>query len=208
MAYLILATINHVYVSLHRDTDSALTRFAASTSNWTNPLSYPVCNVAGHIHDNSAPTTVTRAILYDNAALVPTIASPDSPSFRADAPPLENFHPAHPKIVEVLHTPATSPDAATTGTVQDIVTSGTTMPHSTLKSSISVPPLSPTSPPAAVALWQNAEPMAPSDPPNLPHSASSNPVLDSILPTGAPLIPSPGNSHRCSKRFSRTDLCI
>ncbi|KAH9011969.1 hypothetical protein EDB83DRAFT_348387 [Lactarius deliciosus] len=157
MASLVLKPIRHIYVSLHRDTESAPTRFSASTPGLDvvldDPSSYPVCKVAGHIHDNSAPTTFAPTILHDNAVQVSSIAGPDVPSLSvssplhvveslASEPPLDSFHPAHQKPVENLRPSAPSPDAATAGTVRDIITSGVTIPQFTLESSISAPPLS------------------------------------------------------------------
>ncbi|KAH8987034.1 hypothetical protein EDB92DRAFT_1877438 [Lactarius akahatsu] len=200
MATWILEPIRHIYVSLHQDTNSVSTRFSASTHSLdvilVEPSSFSVCNVVSHIHNNSAPTSFAPTIQHDNAAQVSSIAGPDVPSLSvpsplhvveslASEPPLDNFHPAHQKPVEDLRPSATSPDAATAGTVRNIITLGTAIPQFTLESSISDPSLSPTSLPAAVALRQNAEPLKPSNPSNLPSPASSNQIL-SIRPTGAP----------------------
>ncbi|KAH9027125.1 hypothetical protein EDB84DRAFT_1609050, partial [Lactarius hengduanensis] len=157
------------------------------------PSSYPVCKVAGHIHDNSATTTFAPTILNDNATPVPSISSPDAPplsvpsSLRsieslAGVLPLDNLHLVPQQSVESLHASSTSPDAAIAGTIRDIITSGTSMSQSTLEPSISSPPLSPTSSPAAFSLRQNTEPLMPSVPPNHSSPASSNQVL-SVLPT-------------------------
>ncbi|KAH9014330.1 hypothetical protein EDB84DRAFT_1680191 [Lactarius hengduanensis] len=212
MSSWILKPIRHIYVSLHQDTDSAPTQFSTST-DWdpilAEPSSYPVCKVAGHIHDNSAPTTFAPTILHDNAALVPSIASPAasplsvSSSLRsieslASVLPLDNFHPVRQKTVESLRTSATSPDAAIAGTIRDIITSGTSISQSTLEHSISSPPLSPTSPPAAVSLRQNTEPLMPSVPPNLPSRASSSvlstesrhPIVATAAPSASPRLTS------------------
>ena len=51
IAWDILRPIRKIYVALHRDTDSTPARFSASRSIMLRmPSSYPVCNVAGHIH--------------------------------------------------------------------------------------------------------------------------------------------------------------
>ncbi|KAH8994992.1 hypothetical protein EDB92DRAFT_1973501 [Lactarius akahatsu] len=76
----------------------APTRFSASTLNWDEvlyrPSLYPVGNVAGHIHDGSAPTTFVRTALDDNAAPVPaSMANPDV--FSLSIP-----HPLH--VIESL----------------------------------------------------------------------------------------------------------
>jgi len=200
IALYILRPIRNVFIALHQDTDSAPTQFSASTGNenyiLSLPSSYPVCNVAGHIHDDSASTTLARTGLRDNAALVPaSLASPDAPSSSVpaplhvvesltDVPPLHNFRPAHQTTIESLLIPVTSPDSATAGAIRDIVTSGITIPNPTPETSTSAPPPSSTSPPAAVSLQHNPDLLTPSDPPSPPSSAPSNPLLDSILPTG------------------------
>ncbi len=199
MAFDILGRIRNIYVDLHQDTDSALTRFSPSTGDRDgllfDPFSYPVCNVPGHIHWDSASTTFSRTVLHDNVALPPaSLASHDAPSLSVpvplhvvesptDVPPLDSFRPPHQTTIESLRIPDTSPDTATAGAIRDIVTLGITMPHPTPETSISFPSLSSTSPPAAVALQINLDLLTPSDPPNLP---SSNPVLDNI-PPGSPL---------------------
>ncbi|KAI9447281.1 hypothetical protein BJY52DRAFT_360270 [Lactarius psammicola] len=198
-----LRPIRNVYISLHQDTDSAPTQFSASTGNWDHilwePSSYPVCNVASHIHGDSTSTAYTPTILHDNAALSPaSLASPDAHSLSVptplrvvesltDVPLPDNFHPAHQTTIESLRIPVTSPDPAITGAIRDIVTSGITTPDPPLETSTSALPLSSTPPAVAVALHYNPDLLTPSDLPNLPSSASSNLVLDNILPTGSSL---------------------
>ncbi len=212
MAWHVLRPIRNVYVALHQDTDSAPTRFSPSTNDLilSEPSSYPVCNVAGHIHDDSASTTFTRTVLHDNAALdLASHPSPDVPSSSVpallhvdesitDVPSLDNFHPAHQTTTGSLRIPVTSPDSATAGAIPDIVTSGITMPSPTPETSTVAPPHSSTSLTAAVSLQHNPDLLTSSDQPNLPYSASSNPVLDNILPTGPPL-----SSH---PSMTRSDL--
>jgi len=167
MAFQILRPIRNVYIALHQDTDAAPTRFSASTSNRDRmlfyPTSYPVCNIAGHIHDDSASTTFVRTVLHDYAALPSaSLASPDAPSScvpallhvvesLADVPRLDSFHPAHQTTTESLRIPVASPDPATASAIRDIVSSGITTPHPTPETSTSAPPLSSTSPPVGVA---------------------------------------------------------
>ncbi|KAI9445689.1 hypothetical protein BJY52DRAFT_1315439 [Lactarius psammicola] len=55
------------------------------------------------------------------------------------------------------------------------------MPHPTTETSAFAPPFP--SAFAAAAPQQYADPLTPSNPPNLPSSTSSHPVLDDILPT-------------------------
>ncbi|KAH9031390.1 hypothetical protein EDB83DRAFT_2525764 [Lactarius deliciosus] len=194
MAYRILSPIRHIYLTLHQDTDSARTRLSAFTHGLDDilfePSSYPVCKVAGHIHDNSA-------ILHDNAALVPSITSPAASPLSvssplrlieslADAQPLDNFHPIHQPSIDSPGVPVPSPTSSTASAIQDTVKSGITTLHPTPETSIS-PPLLPTSPPAVIALRQHAGPPTPSDPPTFPPLASLGRVPDNMLPTGAPL---------------------
>ncbi|KAI9445692.1 hypothetical protein BJY52DRAFT_1216610 [Lactarius psammicola] len=214
MAFQILRPIRNVYIALHKDTDAAPTSFSATTSAREqilfSPTSYPLCNVPGHhpdstthTHDDSASTTLACATPHNNAALASTSsANPDPPSSSVpasccvdesltDVSPLDNFHPAHQTTIEGLHIPITSPEPATAGAKRDIVTSGRTIPRPTPKTSISAPPLSSTSPPAAVSLQHNAGALTPSDLPNFRSSTSSHPVLDDKLPKGPSLSSQP-----------------
>ena len=88
MVVLTLRPIRNVYIALHQDTDSAPTRFSASTNDnddiFFDPSSYPVCNIPGHhpdstahIHDDNAPTTSVRTAPHghNNTALVPSFPS-------------------------------------------------------------------------------------------------------------------------------------
>ncbi|KAH9057264.1 hypothetical protein EDB87DRAFT_1686547 [Lactarius vividus] len=158
--------------------------------------SYPLCNVASHIHHNSSPVTIARTALDDNAVPIPaSLANPDVPSLSvpaslrvvdclADMPRLDN--PAHQTATESLRTLATSPDPATTDA---FVAPGMTMPPPTSATSTCAFPLHLTSPPhpLPVSHQHNADLLAPSYPSDLPFSALSNPFLDNTLPTGAPL---------------------
>jgi len=214
IAWYILRPIRNVYVALHQDTDSTPTRFSPSTDDQDDillePSSFPGCNVAGHIHD-SASTTFARTVLHDNAALdLVSHPCPDLPSSSVpallhidesltDVPPLDNFHPALQTTIESLRILDTSPDSATAGAIPDIVTSGITMPNPTPETSTPAPPLSSTSPPAAVSLRHNADLLTPSDQPSLLYSASSNPFL---LPTGPPL-----SSHSPMTRSDLSPSC-
>ena len=199
MASRILRPIRNVYIGLHQDTDSAPTRFNAASDDGDDalydPSSYPVCNVPGHIH--SAPSTAfTRTLPLGRAALVPTsprLANPDAAFSSSSAPrrvrgslttlpPRVSSLPAH-------------------QTVRIPVISSDTIPHSTPDTSTSIRPLSSTLP-AAVALQHNSDPLAPSDPPNLPSLASSDQVLDDIVLTGpsSPFTRSP-TAHRLPQNF-------
>ncbi len=195
---LILGPIRNVYITLHQGTDSAPTRFSAATADWDDilrePSSYPLCNVAGHVHDDFASPTFARTIPHNNnpSPVSASLASPEALSSSVPAPchvveslthmpPLDNFHPAHQTTTESLRNPVTSPDLATAGVTRDIVTSAITIPYPTPETSTSTPPL------PAVSLQHNPDLLVPSGFPNLP---SSDPVLNNILPIGPPL-PSP-----------------
>ncbi|KAH9013588.1 hypothetical protein EDB84DRAFT_1532434 [Lactarius hengduanensis] len=156
MALYTLGPIRDVYATLHQDTDSAPTRFSASTRDSDvalyDPSSYPVCNVAGHIYDNA---------LHDNAALPPApLASPYAHSSSIPAPPhvvesltevpsLGSFLPVHQTTIAGRHIPVTSPDPTTAGAIRDVITSALTVLHCTPDTPTSTPPLSSTSPAAA-----------------------------------------------------------
>ncbi|KAH9018860.1 hypothetical protein EDB84DRAFT_634048 [Lactarius hengduanensis] len=188
----VLRPILDVYTALHQVTDSAPIGAAL-----LDPFSYyyPLCNVLGHrldstshVHNGSTPTSSSRI-----ASLIPaSIASPEVPSLsvptppHADdsvtgVPPLDDFHPrtAHETTTESLSIPITSPDPAIS---DEFVTSGIIIPRPT-----SASPLSSTSPSTALVPLHNVDPLAPSNPPNPPPFAASNPALDNILPTGTPL---------------------
>jgi hypothetical protein len=191
----ILKPIRHVYIRLHRDTNSAPTLFSASMSDANDildePDSYPVCVVTGHVHGNSASTTIPRAVQHDNAAtspasransIAPSLPLP-SPSHIDESlrsvPPFDNSHPTH-QSIESLRIPITSPDQAIAGAIQDFVASGITTSSPTPETFISAPPRSSTTPLVAVPLQHNADSLTPSDSLNLSPSAST-PVLDNIL---------------------------
>ncbi|KAH9045871.1 hypothetical protein EDB83DRAFT_1549692 [Lactarius deliciosus] len=95
---------------------------------------------------------------------------------------LPDFHPqtAHETTTEGLSIPITSPDPVTS---DEFITSGIIIPRPTSATSTSASPLSSTSPSTALVLQRNVDPPAPSDLPNPPPLAASNPVLDNILPT-------------------------
>ncbi|KAH8984223.1 hypothetical protein EDB92DRAFT_1880889 [Lactarius akahatsu] len=213
----ILRPIHSTYIALHRNTGSAPTRFSASTDNEDHilkePTVYPVCNVAGHLHDDSASTGLARTALRDSAALAPaSLAGTDAPSSvpalhlgdetLTNVPPLDNdsFHPAHQTAIETLRIPPSPLDPVTARVIQgEIDTSATTIP-STLEPSVStLPPTSSasTSPPGATSFQNIADRCTSSDVLDVPLLPSPAPVLESILPTGsrssllAPAAPDP-----------------
>jgi hypothetical protein len=192
----ILKPIRHVYIRLHHDTNSAPTRFSASTSEGNDilddPYSYLVCNVTGHVHDGSPSIDPVH-----NAALPPVSrTSLEAPSLPGPAPlhvdesltplpPLDNPYPTH-QIVDSPRIPLTSPNPATDGAMRDIVASGLITPHPTLETSTSTSPLSSAPRPPDVSLQHNTNLLAPFDPPNLPPLTSIT-ALDNILHTGPSL---------------------
>ena len=207
MAILILLPIRYVYMALHNDTDPPSALFSASPGRRDHilydPFSYPMCNVAGHICDDFTSKTIPRPVLYDSATLDPTsLSSSDAPfssvlsplnrdESLATVPLLDSFSPAHQTSLESPRIPVNLPDAASAEEIPDMAALGITMPHHT---SETASPLSSTFSPAAVSPKHSADLLAPSDPGNLPSSASSNPFLDSIPPTGpSPISHSPIN---------------
>ncbi|KAN0139070.1 hypothetical protein V8E53_003072 [Lactarius tabidus] len=118
LASFVLVPIRHIYISLHQDTDSAPTRFCASTGDrdqtLKEPSSYPLCNVPGnhlnstaHIHDDPVPTTMACAVpdVHDNATPVPSFlaSSPQTP-FSSTLTPL----PVHEALPDALLVPVSS----------------------------------------------------------------------------------------------------
>ncbi|KAH8988626.1 hypothetical protein EDB92DRAFT_1871599 [Lactarius akahatsu] len=201
MAFEILGPIRNIYIALHRDTDSAPTRFSATTTDYDRillrPSSYPSCIVPGHhpgltphIRGDSAFTTFVH-IVHNNTvpdpALLSSSETPSSctpPSFHVvksltAESPLDNFHPADRTAIGSLRNPVTSPDPAIADAIRD-VTSGITIFHPAPETLASFP----LSSPAAITLRHNPDLLMPSDPPSFLSSASSNPVLDNILSIG------------------------
>jgi hypothetical protein len=216
-----LKPIRNVYIALHQNTDSAPTLFSATTDDENDvlydPFSYPVCNVAGHVH-NSPSMAFTRTVPHCHAALALNplrLSSPDTPLSAARAP----------RRVSGTLTAMTVPPRVgslptdTRLTVRNPVTSGKTIPQSPPNTSTSTHPLSSILP-TPVALQQDSDPLAPSDPLNLPSLASSDLVLDGTLLTGPslplqqfvrsppyPRISSLDIIHHWSQRFFRADIC-
>ncbi len=219
----ILRRIGNIHIALHQGSDTAPTQFSTSTSDVNTFLtSYPLCNVLGHhpdstphIHEVTAFTTIARAVLHDNIALVPASLAntADAPSLSMPAPlpvdenityvpPLDNhtavplsFFPAHPMTVEDHHIPATSPDpaAANATTRGGIDTSARTMPHPMPEPSLA-PPLASTFPPSAIALQHNAVLRSSLDVPSSPPI----PVPENRFPTDPSLSSDPpvtGSDH-------------
>ncbi|KAH9169003.1 hypothetical protein EDB89DRAFT_2231544 [Lactarius sanguifluus] len=143
--------------------------------------SHSVVCCPGHHSDSTfhTPTTTLppRPLLaltcMMTAALAPaSLSSPDAPSSSVsaslhvlkhltDVPPLDDFHPVHQTTTESFRTPNTRPHSR----------------NFDIRPSFLYPP------PTTVSLQHNADLLTPSDAPNLPTSASSNPIPDNILPT-------------------------
>jgi hypothetical protein len=197
----VLRPIRNLYCALHQGTDSAPTRFFPSTGDNDISLfmsfSYPVCNVAGHSHNDSASTTLAPTVPHDNALFPAPPASPVASSFPLPAPfpsdeslttvpSLDDPRPIH-RTIKTLHTPVTSPDPATTSAMRDTITIGVTTSHPIPPPELPTPQLLTLHPPS-ISLRDHGDPRTPSDPPNFPSSASI-PVLDKALSTG-PSLPS------------------
>jgi hypothetical protein len=160
--------------------------------------SYPVCNVTSHVHNRSAFATSPHTVPH-YAAMSPTsLASPVASSFPFPSPlqfhadeslrgvsPLDNSHPTR-QTFGSSHVPFTSPDQATAGATQGVVTLDITPSYPIPDTSISASPRFSNSPPAAVYLQHIANPLTPPTSLNLPSSAS-NTVLGNFFPTGSSL---------------------
>jgi hypothetical protein len=224
----LLAPIRNPYFALHHDTNSAPTRFSPLTGddniNLLDDETYPLCHVAGHIHDDSASPSFPHIVPHNDAALSSgSPASPVAPPFPLPAPfhvddsltsvpPPDNSHPTC-QTIESSRISVASPDQAAPSEMRGTVTLGIATPLPTPAISTSTPPPLFTSLPASVSLQHNANPLAPSCPPNLPSSVPSNLALDNILHIGSSLcsrLPMTRlitrNSYRYSQRFSRADL--
>ena len=177
---LILGPIRNVYIDFRHGTDAAPKLSSTSTNDHNeillDPNSYPLCNLlchhpdsTSHIHDNTAPTSNSRAVLHDHVTPLPvSLSNPNVPSSsssssslrpsplpiandHADVPPLDNeinvpgsFHTVQQTAIETLwRIPATSQDPLTVRVKQsDSDTSTITTPPSTPALSVSTPPTS------------------------------------------------------------------
>jgi hypothetical protein len=201
------------------------------------PSSYPMCNVAGHVDDTASTSFSRTLLHITTSLVPVSLAGPDAlpspvPSSPVpvtidviesptDAPSFDDFHPAQ-TTTEGLRVPVTSADLATTSVIRDFDTSSTRTLHSASDTS-TLATHSSSPPPATVAVQHNLYPLTHSDPPNLPSLSSCHTFLDDTLPIGSSSsdllnahsdtslsflrIPSLGNSHHCSQRFSGDDLC-
>ena len=132
----ILKPIRNVYIRLHQGTNSAPTKFSASTSEeheiLHDPYTYPVCNVTGHGHDGSSSATSLPPVSHDDPSLSPaSLASPAAPSLPSPAPfcvdeclttlpPHNTSYPTR-QTTQSFRVPVTSPDPASAGAMRDPV---------------------------------------------------------------------------------------
>ena len=217
----ILGPIRNLYIALHRGTNSAPMRFSSTTADddvilWDRDL-YPLCNVTGHIPNDSAPTALLALIVpHNDAAPFPAslVVSPVAPSFPlpvplhaynslVTVPSLNNSHPTH-QTIESSRVP---------WTVSSLDRVTQPAPEA---SSFSYPP-SASIPPVDDLLQPNAIPLTSSAPQTFPAPApaSSAPALDNMPHTGPSLffsllprlqltspVPSLDNSHHSSPSVS------
>jgi hypothetical protein len=199
----ILSPIRMVYITLHQGTNCAPTRFSASTSDddyiLMEQTAYPLCNVPGHIHDDSASTTISHTIptMRPPASLagpnVPPSSAPDLHplneglttvlSLNNDTLVSESLHPARPTAVENFPILSISQGSVTSRVIQaGIETSTTTIPFPTPELSLTAPLPTPAFPPGAVSVQHFADTHTPSNAPSLPSPTS---IFANTLPTGS-----------------------
>jgi hypothetical protein len=172
MSFEILGRIRNIYLALHKDTDSVLTQFSASTRDEDDILwersSYPVCKVPGHCSDSTlhiyddASVASALAVLHARAktAFVPSFLThrphaPDPTSVPANAPlrvqecftnapPLDDNASVSFWTQTATEARSSSPNPVTTGATRRTLESSTRMTHlPALKSSaFTVPPKS------------------------------------------------------------------
>jgi hypothetical protein len=199
ISWSILRPIRNIYLTLHQHTDSAPTRFSASTGDedgiFYRRSSYPLCKVSGHhpdstahIHDVAASTAIPPPVLDDINALV-AASPPDAPSPSTLAPVHVDENPMDVPLLDNTSAPAslcgtrqtatesvrvsaTSPDPAASSAARTNPSSRT-MPFATLITSTSA---SSVLPPAAGSLQK----MVHSGALEIPSSASPELVLDDI----------------------------
>ena len=202
MAFYILGAIRNAFLALHQNTNSAPTRFSASTGD-TNvilyqPSSYPLCKVLDHrtdsiphIHDDGVSTTPAGAIPRDpnDTTFIPSITSPNRTPSTTHAPlpvtdvlSLDNkisvrgsTHPISQTTAEGHHVPATTCAASRSMEPSRTTQLSTSNPSLNLNTSAC--------PPTDFAVGHSALSRAPSDDINARSSPYPTPILDAILPT-------------------------
>jgi len=204
----VLRPIRNAYDILHRDTGYPLTpRPSPSAPGYSEilafPLSYPVCEVPGHIHDYSAFTTLPHVFLPGVAAPVPS-SIPDVPSSSVPAPPhsIESLIDvqlpvsdksvrgpilsAHQSAIENVSIPTSFLDRVTTHVIQGgIETSTKEMPFSTTESSAPAShPIANISTPSGDVAIQNVTDRNP------PSAVSVSPSPTPLIANAPPIGPS------------------
>jgi hypothetical protein len=206
MTWSILKQTRDLYIALHQDTDSAPIQFSASTGDRDVILwklsSYPLCNIPGHhpgspthIHDDSASSSVPG----------PAPLHVDDDLQRMGVPLLDNIsfpatsYPGHQTTTESLRKPSASPDPApAAGGARDI----DTIPPTTLQTLISPSSVHSVD---TISPQKNTALLASSDAPEIPSSASPEPMLHNILLAGSSLSPmteSDRSSYCAESHFS------
>ncbi len=122
MTFYVLGPIRNVYITLHRDTDSAPTEFSADTGDWDDilrkPSSYPLCNVPGHVHHHSAqpahqtaidnvpatnPDSAAAQVMQGDASESTRTVTLSPSETSASAPPTSNLSTSPPGTIAVQH---------------------------------------------------------------------------------------------------------
>ena len=218
MAHLILRPIRNVYLALHQETESALTRFSADTNYYDHflrePSSYPVCKVPDHRSDSTLPIheddvsimTLARAIPHDPniPAVVPFHTSPDQPSSSTHASlpvdktltntlPFDNHIsvPVSASVISQMTTEGRHIPTTSRGPITTCAMHGSIALSRTTQPSTSSP--SPksnaaASPPADIAIGHTELSRTLSGDLHILSSSSLPPVLDGTLPTGLLLL--------------------
>ena len=186
MVWDILKPIRNVYIALHEGTDCSPRLFSASTCDRDENLnlssSYPLCNIPDHhpdssilIHDVDASSVLGSAPLHvdDDLQAVPLLGGHISV--------LSSSYPGHQPTTEILCKASVSPDpAGATGGARHIdIMSPATLEVPRSPSSVRLID--------TISTQNNIALLAPSDTPEIPSSALSEPVLDNILPAGSSL---------------------
>ena len=206
MAFNILGRIRNVYFSLHQGTDSAPTRFSASTGHLDDvlrePSSYPLCNVPGHhpnstnnvhgyyfphYHDNTAPL---RSSLSGTSPYTPS-SSPLSSTYPLRVEESLTEFPPWNNNISVSVSPQPIDQIGSRRTPPITPTPVTTRAHRNIFTLLSTP-----KPSASTPLLKSQALVSPADAVDVEHSAYSRaPLLDvpsppsstQVLPTGPSL---------------------
>ena len=169
----ILKHIRHVYLALHKDTESAPIRFSESTrdSAWIldHPSSYPSCNICEHRPAATGP--LTEVLQLDKYMTDPASVHPTTDDYR--------------------QLPSTSRGTATANVLQGTInTSPKTMPRTMREASTPTPPLASTSSPQRDAALYLALHTYSDEPDRLsPPIPASETILRTNSPLSSPSLP-------------------